>query len=69
MIDWLLDKLFDFDFRENPRRAFLTGGWIILFGFLILWFSHELLLYAAGVALLGIAFVYSGYYYMKKKKK
>jgi len=68
MIDRLIDKLFNFEFREDPRRGILTGGWIILFAFLILLISHELLLYAVGVGLLGIAFVYAGYYYYKKQK-
>ena len=67
MIERLIDKIFDFDFQRKPGRAILTGGWIVLFAFLILLFSHELLLYAAGVGLVGIGFVYAGIYYLKKK--
>ena len=67
MIDRLIDKLFDFDFRENPMRGILTGGWIVLFAFLILLYSHEFLLYAVAVGLVGIGFFSAGFYYLTRK--
>ena len=69
MIEWLIDKIFDYDYRGNPKRAILTGGWIILFAFLILLFSHEFLLYAALIGLVGVGFVIAGYFYLKKAKR
>jgi len=68
MIDRLIDKLFDFDVNTDHTRTILTGGWIILFAFLILLFDSGLLIGAVLVALVGIGFAVGGIYNMKKEK-
>ena len=66
MIDRLIDKLFAIDIKKDPRRAILAGGWIVLFACLVLLFDGSLALFAAVIALVGIAFVIAGIYYRRK---
>ena len=68
MIERLIDYIFDYDYRQNPRRAILTGGWIVLFAFFVLLYNHNYLLYAAIFGLVGIGFFIAGCYFLKKKK-
>jgi len=68
MIEWLIDLLFEFNYRENSRGAILAGGWILLAAFLILLLSHELLPYAVFVGIVGaIVFTIGCIFHIIKK--
>jgi len=70
MIDRLIDKLFDFDYKNDYRRSILMGGWFFFFAcVLVLVDREEFIMFALGLALLGAVFaaIGLGYHFSKKK--
>ena len=39
MIEWFVDRVFDFDYKSNNRGAILAGGWIFVLACLLVLFD------------------------------
>jgi len=65
----LIDKFYNFDIHTDHDRTILTGGWLVVFAFLALLLHPGTILYAGGLALLGVGFFFGGLYELRKEEK
>jgi len=69
MIGRLIDKFYDFDIHTDHDRSILAGGWLVIFACLALLLHPGIILYAGGLALVGVGFFFSGLYELLKEEK